>query len=229
MLPQIYRTQGVDGRPAQIPFITVRQVNRPFFDGLGGLATFSRDSECSAQQRARWVVAAIAYNSAGLLAPSTPSPLACILHHHFYGFLCASSPLPEPLSASAANCLHAWLHDRPLHLPPPLHPLRLYQLEQCGRNTSPKMATDGYCMLLHACLPLPVRTGDDFTFHFPSDGITSIAISTQIWGPAVDASPGEAKYLGLVTVSGEQMHGGTRRLKDRHTIIDYNGARQGGS
>eukprot|EP00983_Pelagomonas_calceolata_P056159 1144464-Pelagomonas_calceolata.AAC.1 len=64
---------------------------------------------------------------------------------------------------------------------------------------------------------------DDFTFHFPKDGITSFALSSQIWGPYENATPGEVKYLGLVTVPGTDM-GGISKLKDKHTIIDYNGA-----
>uniref|UniRef100_A0A7S3QRF9 Transmembrane protein n=1 Tax=Dunaliella tertiolecta TaxID=3047 RepID=A0A7S3QRF9_DUNTE len=66
-----------------------------------------------------------------------------------------------------------------------------------------------------------IVTNDDFTFHFPKDGITSFALSSQIWGPYENATPGEVKYLGLVTVPGTDM-GGISKLKDKHTIIDYN-------
>jgi len=64
--------------------------------------------------------------------------------------------------------------------------------------------------------------GDDFTFHFDA-GITSISISTKLWGPYASATPGEAKYLGLVTVPNNQLSQTPLQLKDRHTIIDWNG------
>ena len=53
---QVYRVQGPEDSAAQVPFVTVRQINRPFFDGLGELLTFTQPSalkgfECCALSR----------------------------------------------------------------------------------------------------------------------------------------------------------------------------------